>query len=100
MRRTTARALPALVLTGLMAGTAASAASAHPAAQIHRPYARQPGVGVALPADCYPDGADICPAGSGPFGEAFLGGAPGAPTPDLALPGAPQGPVPVSYTHL
>jgi hypothetical protein len=93
MRRTTARALPVVVLTGLMAGAAASAASAHPAAQLHRPYARQPGVGAALPADCDPGGTDVCPAASGPVEGAFLGGAPGAPTPEFALPGTPQDPL-------
>ncbi|WP_112470587.1 hypothetical protein [Streptomyces triticisoli] len=93
MRRTTARALPVVVLTGLMAGAAASAASAHPAAQLHRPYARQPGVGAALPADCDSGGTDVCPAASGPVEGAFLGGAPGAPTPEFALPGTPQDPL-------
>ncbi|MGX4688871.1 hypothetical protein [Streptomyces sp. JNUCC 63] len=93
MRRTTARALPVVVLTGLMAGAAAPAAFAYPAAQVHRPYVRQPGVGAALPVDCGPDGAGVCPTASGPSEGAFLGGAPGVPIPDLALPGAPRDPV-------
>ncbi|GAA0908615.1 hypothetical protein [Streptomyces thermoalcalitolerans] len=96
MRRTTARVLPVVVLTGLMAGgVAAPAAFADPAARVHWPHISRPGTGVLLPAaDCGPNGGDACPTAAGPSEGALPGGVPAAPAPDLALPGAPQDSVP------
>ncbi|GAA1010438.1 hypothetical protein ACFQWA_24435 [Streptomyces thermogriseus] len=94
MRRTTARVLPAVVLTGLMTGAAAPAALADPAARVHRPHLGRSGAGLLLPAaDCGPDG-DACPTADGPDAGGLSGGAPAAPAPEPALPGAPRDSVP------